>query len=50
MTNQFKARLVKIYRQALEWGPLILLAVFVPGGSLLAVLLLRRQQAHGSAR
>ena len=49
MTNQFKATLVKTYWQALELGPLILLTVLVPGGSLLA-LLLRRQQAHGSAR
>ena len=50
MKNRVKATLARIYGLARKWGPLVLLAVVVPGGSLLALLILRRQHrdAHGS--
>jgi hypothetical protein len=50
MKNQTKAVLVQIYTKLREWGPLVILAIVVPGGSLLALWILRRQHhhAHGS--
>jgi hypothetical protein len=50
MKNRIKATLVKIYGKVRAWGPLVVLAIVVPGGSLLALLILRRQHqdAHGS--
>ena len=48
MLNRFKATLVKMIRMIRTWGPLVALAVIVPGGSLLALLILRHQQSHPS--
>jgi hypothetical protein len=51
MKNQFKAMLVKTLRWLRKWDPpLVALALIVPGGALLALLILRQQQrhAHGS--
>jgi hypothetical protein len=51
MKNQFKPVLVQIFRGLRKWGPLVLLALIVPGGSLLALLILRQQQqAHGGTQ
>jgi hypothetical protein len=52
MKNQIKATLVKIYRAVRRWGPLMILALLIPGGSLLALLILHRQHRHaqGSSR
>ena len=52
MKNQIKATLVKIYREVRRWGPLMILALVIPGGSLLALLILHRQHRHaqGSSR
>lgn len=47
MKNQTAAWLVQIYRTLRKWAPLVLLALIVPGGSLLALLILHRQRAHG---
>jgi len=44
--NQRRSRWVQIIEKLRAWGPLFLLAVIVPGGSLLALLILRRQHAH----
>jgi hypothetical protein len=46
MKNRIKAMLVKIYRGGRQWGPLVILAIIVPGGSLLALLILHRQHRH----
>ena len=52
MKNQCKAILVKIFQGLRKWGPLVALAVIVPGGSVLALVILRQQQhhAHGGAQ
>jgi hypothetical protein len=46
MKNRIKATLFKIYAKVREWGPLVILAIVVPGGSLLALLILHRQHQH----
>ena len=46
MKNRIKATLVRLYVNVREWGPLVILAIVVPGGSLLALLILRRQHRH----
>jgi hypothetical protein len=46
MKNQCKAMLVKIFQGLRKWGPLVALAVIVPGGSVLALVILRQQQHH----
>jgi len=48
--NQRPSRWVQIMEKLCAWGPLFLLAVIVPGGSLLALLILRRQHAHAHDR
>jgi hypothetical protein len=48
--NQRPSRWVQIMEKLRAWGPLFLLAVIVPGGSLLALLILRRQHAHDHGR
>jgi hypothetical protein len=52
MKSQCKVILVKIFRGLRKWGPLVALAVIVPGGSVLALVILRQQQyhAHGNAQ
>jgi hypothetical protein len=52
MKNRCKAILVKTFRGLRKWGPLMLLAAIVPGGSVLALVILRQQQhhAHGGAQ
>jgi hypothetical protein len=50
MKNQMKVLLVQIYAKLREWGPLVVLALIVPGGSLLALWILHRHHAHGSTR
>jgi hypothetical protein len=50
MKNQMKVVLVQIYAKLREWGPLVVLALIVPGGSLLALWILHRHHAHGSTR
>jgi len=50
MKNQTKAVLVQMYTKLREWGPLVILALIVPGGSLLALWILHRNHAHGSTR
>jgi len=47
MKNQSKVVLVQMYAKLREWGPLALLALIVPGGSLLALFILHRQHTHG---
>ena len=50
MKNQSKVVLVQMYAKLREWGPLLLLALIVPGGSLLALWILHRHHAQGSTR
>jgi hypothetical protein len=39
-----------MYAKLREWGPLVLLALIVPGGSLLALWILHRHHAHVNPR
>jgi len=48
--NQRRSRWVQIMKKLRAWGPLFLLAMIVPGGSLLALLILRRQHTHDHGR
>ena len=53
MKNQVNAMLVQIYRKVCQWGPLAVLAVLaliVPGGSLIALWIVHRQHAHRSVQ
>ena len=52
MKNRCKVMLGKIFQGLRKWGPLVALAVIVPGGSVLALVILRQQQyhAHGGAQ
>jgi hypothetical protein len=51
MKSKCKAILVRIFRGLRTWGPLVALALIVPGGWLLALAFLRhRQHTHGAVR